>query len=70
MASDSRISDARGAVIDEGIKLYEVPVACRRGRPKRILRHSVLHDRYREVGAADRWCISTYMGRSCRFSAI
>jgi hypothetical protein len=30
MASDSRISDARGRVIDEGIKLYEVPVVCRR----------------------------------------
>jgi hypothetical protein len=33
MASDSRISDARGTVIDEGIKLYEVPVICRRPGP-------------------------------------
>jgi hypothetical protein len=28
MASDSRISDAQGMVIDEGIKLYEVPIIC------------------------------------------
>jgi hypothetical protein len=30
MATDSRISDEGGRLIDEGIKLYEVPVVCRR----------------------------------------
>ena len=29
MASDSRISDGHKRLIDEGIKLYEVPVVCR-----------------------------------------
>jgi hypothetical protein len=33
MASDSRISDGAGTVIDEGIKLYEVPVVCRQPGP-------------------------------------
>jgi hypothetical protein len=30
MASDSRISDGVGPLIDEGIKLYELPVICRK----------------------------------------
>jgi hypothetical protein len=34
MATDSRISDATGKVIDEGIKLYEVPVVCREPGPR------------------------------------
>jgi hypothetical protein len=33
MATDSRISDEAGSLIDEGIKLYEVPVVCRRPGP-------------------------------------
>lgn len=30
MASDSRISDGEGPLIDEGVKLYELPVICRK----------------------------------------
>ena len=33
MATDSRISDEVGSLIDEGIKLYEVPVVCRSPGP-------------------------------------
>lgn len=33
IATDSRISDETGKLIDEGIKLYELPVVCRRPGP-------------------------------------
>jgi hypothetical protein len=34
MASDSRISDAEAPLIDQGIKLYEVPIVCRSPGPE------------------------------------
>ena len=33
MASDSRVSDSHGVLIDEGVKLYELPVICRKPGP-------------------------------------
>ena len=29
MAADSRLSDASGPLIDQGMKLFEVPITCR-----------------------------------------
>jgi hypothetical protein len=36
MATDSRISDDEGKLIDEGIKLYELPIVCRSPGPSRF----------------------------------
>jgi hypothetical protein len=39
MASDSRISDAHGRLMDEGVKLFELPVVCRGPGPSGFFDH-------------------------------
>jgi hypothetical protein len=45
MAADSRISDGNGVLIDEGVKLFELPVVCRafRSNPGNLLDQRVYY---------------------------
>ena len=67
MASDSRISDGLGTLIDEGIKLYEVPVVCRQPGTAGFFDRLSFATAIGMVGAGDRSCISTSTERLFRF---
>lgn len=70
MASDSRISAEKDRLIDEGVKVFEIPVVCRGAGPDGSLIKSILRAPSALPAPEGRWSFRTFTERSFRCSGI